>query len=341
MKKYEISKRVFYKDVEFPEESLIREAGTGYVFPRQSFDDPETARAVFEEKYRPKVKPGGQPGIYKQRMEIRYSVLAEVEYDEKGRRVSDGKFLAAAAGDRPDDWREEYMTRLLAISPCDAPIERTYEVVGYWKRNWDVDADGPTERYKPDEWRRYTGKVVKLIRFTDKSKLGLYGRVFALYGWNKEKESYRLCWEVDPDNLNETIDEEKTYIIFPDKDDIWGEVDDRGEFTDDNGPIDFSVFLRGSKFVVYQAVFSVRDDFSETLDRDKIREIFERHPSPEITELGRYDTYPEACDELDWANIRHERKGGIVKLGAAYIQEENVSGSVRTVIFSAPELPPK
>ena len=341
MKKYEISRKGFTTVNMYYQYGLTIEGICDLIAKQpevsdelqESYDDQKTAREVFNEKYRPQALSRRCEGWSNRHTLIIFYDLSEADYDENGNLVSDRKLLERAA--------EELLPKGMT--------KPSFEKIGIWEGKMDLDRFKIEERYELSQERdeimerRYPGYLkINLIKFTDRHRMDLFNRVFALYNWidtGCEEPFYRFCWEVNPDNLTEAVNEDKTYIFYPIYEfSSW--VGPDGVFYDGESlePIDFAIYGPNSRFVVYTAEFEVPDDFTGYVSNDEMEEIFDRHPSPVIKKAGTFTVPQEAFDYRYYMiKLKHERKDGRVLLRASYIQEENEKG-VRRLSFSAPSL---
>ncbi len=294
---------------------------------REFFDDQEKARKVFNETYRPEAISHRVEDFQSMFVEIIFFDLSEAEYDENGKLISERKLLDRAVEALPSEDQE-----------------KSYEKIGCWKGNMDLNRFKIEKRYERI-WKHYEIRrqfcrdediQIPLIKFTDRHKKDLYGRVFALYGFIEDYHMrfYRFCWEVNPDDLTEAIDENKIYILYPFHKPTYGY--DNGVMWDGESeePVDFSVYGPNSEFVLYVAEFDVPDDFnSKDITEDEIEWIFDQHPSPIIKEAGRFTT-PEEAYNARYNIVRkedfdHIRRDNRVYFRVCYLQEENERGKRR------------
>ena len=342
MHKYEITAKVFTTINMYREHGLTIEEICDLLSKQdnllskiqESFDDQKTARKIFDETYRPQAISHRVEDFRTMLVEIGFFDLYEAEYDEDGKLISDRKLLDRAVE---------------ALQPEDQE-KNSYEKIGYWKGNMDLTRFKIEKKYELSweinerrrRFRREGDIQIPLIKFTDRHKKDLYGRVFALYGYINEgrwERFYRFCWEVNPDNLNEAVDENKIYILNPFHKPTYGYrngVHWDGETAE---PVDFEVYGPNSEFVVYVAEFDVPDDFTQRYTtEEEIEWIFDRHPAPNIKEAGRFTT-PKAAYSARYNIITNEdfdqkRKNNRVYFRVCYIQEENERGKRRLSFYA-------
>ena len=331
MEKYEISINAFTTINMYRAHGLTTEEVYGLITKqqniftevRESFDDQKAARKAFDETYRPQAISRRVEDWRTMHVLIIFYDLSAAEYDENGELISEKKLL----------------DRAVEALPSEAQEKNAYEKIGTWKGNMDLEQFVIENRYRY-EWKQYRhGKDIDLIRFTDRHRMDLYGRVFALYGFveNYNMKFYRFCWEVNPDNLNEALNGNKIYIFYPIHKPTYGFENGVHWDGESAEPVDFIVHGPNSQFVVYTAEFDFPDVIHGRIPEDKIEEIFDRHPSPVITERGNFNTPQEAFDARSYLKSEHEKKDNHIRFHVSYIQEENENGTWR-MGFYAPTL---